>query len=101
MVYVARNPKDVIVSFYYHHKLIKAHDYKGDLDTFAEYFINDEVDYSPFFPHILDAWQKRNHPNLHFVFYEDMKKVHPLNYYFFIFNLTSLHLKCRIYAVRL
>nr|CAH0102985.1 unnamed protein product [Daphnia galeata] len=74
VVYVARNPKDVIVSFYYHHKLIKLHGYTGTMDEFAEYFMNDEVVYSPFFLHILDAWSKRHHPNMHFMFYEDMKK---------------------------
>ena len=42
VVYVARNPKDVIVSYYYHHKLIKLHGYIGTLDEFAEYFMNDE-----------------------------------------------------------
>ena len=31
--------------------------------------------YSPYFSHIIDAWNKRHHPNLKFVFYEDMKKV--------------------------
>ena len=30
---------------------------------------------SPFFPHLLDAWNKRHHPNMHFVFYEDLKRV--------------------------
>nr|CAH0106923.1 unnamed protein product [Daphnia galeata] len=74
VVYVARNPKDVIVSYYYHHKLIKLHGYIGTLDDFAEYFMNDEVAYAPFFPHILDAWSKRHHPNMHFMFYEDMKR---------------------------
>lgn len=29
---------------------------------------------SPFFPHLLDAWNKRHHPNLLFVFYEDLKR---------------------------
>ena len=42
MVYVARNPKDVIVSFFYHHKLIKFHDFSGDLEKFAEYFMKNE-----------------------------------------------------------
>ena len=39
---MARNPKDVIVSFYYHHKLIKLHNYTKDFDTFADYFLKDE-----------------------------------------------------------
>ncbi|MCL4146615.1 UNVERIFIED_CONTAM: hypothetical protein GTU68_033934, partial [Idotea baltica] len=31
------------------------------------------VVYSPFWTHAKEAWDKRDHPNLHFVFYEDMK----------------------------
>ena len=31
--------------------------------------------FSPFFPHLLDAWSKRHHSNLLFIFYEDLKKV--------------------------
>jgi len=32
------------------------------------------VIYTPFFPHVLDAWNKRHHPNLLFIFYEDLKR---------------------------
>ena len=39
---MARNPKDAIVSFYYHHTLFqKFYNYKGDLSQFARYFMND------------------------------------------------------------
>ena len=41
-VYVARNPKDVIVSYYHHHKLVKLHDFTGTLDEFAQYFMDDK-----------------------------------------------------------
>lgn len=80
MVYVARNPKDVIVSYYFHNKLMKAHGFSGTIDEFAEYFMQDEVLYSPYFPHILDAWSKRHHPNMHFMFFEDLKKVLIINH---------------------
>lgn len=75
------------------------------MDEFAQYFMDDErksaqtnwahlkidslfmrfftcfnvildiVFYSPFFPHALEAWARRSHPNMLFLFYEDMKRV--------------------------
>lgn len=74
VVYVARNPKDVIVSYYHYHRLLEFHKFSGDLETFAEYFIRDELYCSPFFPHLIDAWDRRHHPNMYFVFYEDLKQ---------------------------
>jgi hypothetical protein len=41
-VYVARNPKDVIVSFYHHHKLMKMQGCDGNLENFADYFMKDQ-----------------------------------------------------------
>ncbi len=95
---MARNPKDVIVSNYHHFKLFKFHDFKGSLEDFAQYSMDgqselDNVDldffisflsislnrflvyYSPYFPHVLEAWSKRHHPNVLFLFYEEMKQV--------------------------
>ena len=33
------------------------------------------VVWTPYFPTVLDAWANKNHPNMLFIFYEDMKKV--------------------------
>lgn len=51
--------------------------------------------YAPFFPHILDAWSKRNHPNMHFMFFEDMKKVIRFNV-ILIAYMTGLNFWLRI-----
>ncbi len=42
MIYVARNPKDAIVSFFYFHKLVKLCYYAGEMDDFVDYFLNNK-----------------------------------------------------------
>ena len=74
VVYVVRNPMDVLVSYYHHHKLINGHGYIGDLPSFAQRFMRNEIMQGPFFPHVEEAWAIKDHPNLLFIFYEDMKK---------------------------
>lgn len=41
IVYVARNPKDVIVSYYHLSRLYRTTGYVNDFNTFWEYFEND------------------------------------------------------------
>ncbi|XP_043236090.1 sulfotransferase 1C2-like [Amphibalanus amphitrite] len=74
VVYVARNPKDACVSFYNHCRLIKMVDFTGNLEEFMEMFMNGEVIATPIVDHIIEAWNLRHHPNMCFLFYEDMKK---------------------------
>ena len=74
VIYVARNPKDQMVSYYHHHRLIKSHGFVGDLPTFASRMMKNQLMVNPFFPHLEEAWQQRNHPNMLFLFYEDMKR---------------------------
>lgn len=40
IVYVARNPKDVAVSYYYLHKMHPFIRFDGDFESFAELFMN-------------------------------------------------------------
>jgi hypothetical protein len=41
VVYVARHPRDVVVSYYHLNKLYRTQGYVNDFDTFFEYFIKD------------------------------------------------------------
>lgn len=41
VVYVARHPKDVVVSYYHLNKLYRTQGYVNDFDTFFEYFTRD------------------------------------------------------------
>ncbi|CAH2073434.1 unnamed protein product, partial [Iphiclides podalirius] len=74
VVYVARDPRDVAVSYFHHSKLFKAGPFSGDFKTYWSYFIRGMVPCSPYFEHIKEAWQMRNHPNMLFLFYEELSK---------------------------
>lgn len=131
VVYVARDPRDVAVSYYYLHKMIAKSLMRSNFSHFWEAFRRDlckcffyfcfwtfwllllpklsayylcercrskllflrsflcmvrylsyinlksllSVPWTPIVSHTNEAWTKRHHPNLHFVFYEDMLKV--------------------------
>ncbi|KAL2730303.1 sulfotransferase 1C4-like isoform X2 [Vespula maculifrons] len=72
IVYVARNPKDVVVSWYYFLQVIKGLEYKGSFEEFCEYFMKDLTYYNPYWTHLKDAWAERHRPNLLFIFYEEL-----------------------------
>ena len=67
---MARNIKDATVSHFYHKRITSGCD---DFKAFAKCSLNHETEYNPFIPHILEAWSQRDHPNLFFTTYEDMK----------------------------
>ena len=76
VIYVCRNPQDCCVSFYHHvTKIFKdLYEFQGTFDDFAKMFMNGKLEQGNYFFHLKSAWSRRNHPNLKFVWYEDMKK---------------------------
>ncbi|XP_042220322.1 luciferin sulfotransferase-like [Homarus americanus] len=42
MIYVARDPRDVVVSYYHHHRMWAPHCYNGDFKKFFNYFLSDQ-----------------------------------------------------------
>ncbi|XP_072160129.1 luciferin sulfotransferase isoform X2 [Bemisia tabaci] len=76
VVYVARNPKDVLISYYHLCKLLKYDhfNYRGDLKTFWQFFKEDLVCWGPYWEHIKQAWDQRHHPNMLFIFYENLMR---------------------------
>ncbi|KAJ6649914.1 Sulfotransferase 1E1 [Pseudolycoriella hygida] len=71
IVYVARNPKDVVVSLFHFLKNPRFL-YEGDFDQFVDLFMDDLLTWSPYFEHVKDGWRHRNDPNVLFLFYEDL-----------------------------
>ena len=79
VVMCIRNPKDTLVSYYHHEKMTIYRGFIGDFATYFNCFMDNLVQYSPYFDYVCEAWAKRNHPNMCLLFYEDMKKDLPAN----------------------
>jgi len=74
VVYVARNPKDVVVSYYHHQKLVRSADPDVTFDEFVRLFMAELLPEDPYIAHIKEGWAARHHDNVIFLWYEDMKK---------------------------
>ena len=76
VIYVSRNPKDACVSWYYHTLTMNEGHY-GFIGTFqdiAKLFRKGATLNGDYFNHIKGAWMRKYHPNLKFLWYEDMKR---------------------------
>uniref|UniRef100_A0AAG5DND4 Sulfotransferase domain-containing protein n=1 Tax=Anopheles atroparvus TaxID=41427 RepID=A0AAG5DND4_ANOAO len=72
IVYVARNPKDVAVSYLHHYQMIMG--YRGTKEAFLDGLLQDRVMFCPQVQHALDFWNLRHEPHVLFLTYEAMKK---------------------------
>lgn len=74
IIYVARNPKDTIVSYYFYLRMLSFTSYRGTLKEFVDNFLKSEVYYAPYWKHVLEFWERPNEDNILFVKYEDLQK---------------------------
>jgi hypothetical protein len=74
-IYIARNPKDVCVS-YYHFESGKAWSggYSGPWEHWLKLFMEGRVQRGSWFDHVLSWWKHKDADNLLFLKYEDMKR---------------------------
>ena len=69
-----RNPKDTIVSYYHHERLIKLFSFCGSFREYFDIFMDGLVAWGSYWEYTKEVWKRRNDPNVLIVFYEDMKK---------------------------
>ncbi|XP_063964317.1 sulfotransferase 1C4-like [Lytechinus pictus] len=74
VIYVARNPKDTAVSYYHFCHYTPVLPKYESWDVFFEEFLANRAPHGSWFENVLPWWKRRNHPNVLFLKYEDMKK---------------------------
>ncbi|XP_066485300.1 sulfotransferase 1 family member D1-like [Tiliqua scincoides] len=74
IIYVARNAKDVAVSYYHFYQMAKLHPEPGTWDEFLEKFVEGKVVFGSWYDHVNGWWEKRKSLPLLYLFYEDMKE---------------------------
>ena len=69
-----RNPMDTVVSKYHFEKLLKAAGFVGDFSAYFDLFMDGLDNYGSYFEYVKLAWEKRHHPNVCMLFFEEIKK---------------------------
>ncbi|XP_068948355.1 sulfotransferase 1B1-like [Petaurus breviceps papuanus] len=74
IIYMARNAKDVAVSYYHFDLMNKLEPYPNSWAEYLEKYMTGKVSYGSWFTHVKSWWDKKEDYPLLYLFYEDMKK---------------------------
>ncbi|XP_069758390.1 sulfotransferase 4A1 [Narcine bancroftii] len=74
VICMARNPKDLVVSYYQFHRSLRTMSYRGTFQEFCRRFVNDKLGYGSWFEHVQEFWEHRMDSNVLFLLYEDLHK---------------------------
>ncbi|TWW56844.1 Cytosolic sulfotransferase 3 [Takifugu flavidus] len=73
IVYVARNAKDNMVSYFHMDRMTLTFPDPGDWNTYFQRFMQGQLLYGSWYDHVNGWWKKKqSYANIHYMFYEDM-----------------------------
>uniref|UniRef100_A0A1A7WUW0 Sulfotransferase n=2 Tax=Iconisemion striatum TaxID=60296 RepID=A0A1A7WUW0_9TELE len=73
-IYVARNAKDNLVSYYYFDLMNKTQPEPGPFAGYIHKFMSGELSWGSWYDHVRGYWVEREKKNILYLFYEDMKE---------------------------
>lgn len=74
VIYMVRNPKDALVSYFYYHNIASFLDNPGSFDEFIDKFLEGKVCYGSWFDHIKSWWPEKDKENFLVLTYEEMQQ---------------------------
>ncbi|KAK2498314.1 hypothetical protein MC885_003103 [Smutsia gigantea] len=74
VIYVYRNPKDVLCSSFHFSNMMRAREPSSNMDEIIEHFLEGKVYGSLWFDNIKGWYEQKSHFNIQFIMYEDMIK---------------------------
>ncbi|KAK3539842.1 hypothetical protein QTP70_013418 [Hemibagrus guttatus] len=73
VVYVARNAKDNVVSYFHFDRMEKVQPEPGDWNSFLERFKDGKMVFGSWYDHVCGWWEKKQtFSKIHYMFYEDL-----------------------------
>ena len=75
-LYIARNPKDALMSYYYHIQgFVGLYDSSNvSFDVLYDLYIQDKVEFNGYFENVNSWCEQRHQANILFLLYEDLKR---------------------------
>ncbi|XP_051928054.1 sulfotransferase 1 family member D1-like [Hippocampus zosterae] len=73
-IYVARNAKDNMVSYYHFDRMNMTQPEPGPWEDYIQKFMRGELPWGSWYDHVKGYWQEREKRNILYIFYEDMKE---------------------------
>lgn len=73
IIYVARNAKDNLVSYFHFDRMNMVQPEPGDWSSYVHRFMEGKVVFGSWYDHVNDWWEKKQtYSKLHYMFYEDL-----------------------------
>lgn len=74
VIYVARNAKDNVVSYYFFDRMNKTQPEPGPWPLYLQKFMDGKLAWGSWYDHVCRYWEERAHHPILYIFYEDMKE---------------------------
>ncbi|CAH2316623.1 sulfotransferase 1 family member D1-like isoform X1 [Pelobates cultripes] len=74
VIYVARNARDTVTSFYHFEHMALIHPEPGTFEEYLERFMIGDVGWGSWYDHVKGFWEQKSQRNILYLFYEDLKR---------------------------